>query len=510
MRVVPGSFTSRLSAPRPHQLAALGLLAAAAHAVWAQSGPDTTVAASITASLNHVETRRSNGSDEGGLIFQLRPGVVLSSRSGRLRGTLSYFADLQHDTATAHGDIAHALDAAFTAEPVENWFFIDGKASASRRAVSAFGVQADPSSPSRGDDNNQEDVASAMLRPYVRGTFGGAVSYNAGVYTSASRTRNSMLGDVNESGGDFALGSVGGGLFGWGLNGSRQRSEFLAGRATVDERVVASLNLRPDVDWMFTVRGGQESTDVASLDKRRYDNWGAGLRWTPSPRTVFSADLDERYFGRSWSVMLEHRMALSTFRLTSMRGATSSSNTGVNGGGITIFDLLMAQYASSRPDPGLREIFVLDILRSLNLDRTSRVPGGSLSNAVSLQRRTDLSWTYTAARLTLSLQAFTGATETLDTLAPQLGDGPVSQRGMFASAGWRLSQTASATINLSHLQTADSSVRAGNDLNSVSVGVSEQIGLRTTASINARLSRQSGGPDPYRETAIGAALSHRF
>jgi hypothetical protein len=73
-----------------------------------------------------------------------------------------------------------------------------------------------------------------------------------------------------------------------------------------------------------------------------------------------------------------------------------------------------------------------------------------------------------------------------------------------------LSPTAIANLSLSHEQTADNGLRPGNDLNSIGLTVSEQIGPRTTASATGRLSRQSGGADSYRETAIGAAISHRF
>jgi hypothetical protein len=86
----------------------------------------------------------------------------------------------------------------------------------------------------------------------------------------------------------------------------------------------------------------------------------------------------------------------------------------------------------------------------------------------------------------------------------------VSQRGLVATAAWRLGPTSRANVVVSHLKTDSNDLRAGNGLNSISIAVSDQIGLQTTASITSRLSRQSGGPDPYRETAIGAALSHRF
>ena len=498
-----------MAALRANRLAALGLVTALQTA-WGQSGPATSVEASISGSVNHVETRRSSGADTRDLVLQLRPGLVVTSRSGRVRGTLAYSADLQQHSASARDfDIAHSLNAAFTAEAVDNWAFIDATASLARRAVSAYGVQVAPSS-ALGNNNNQDDVANATLRPYVRGVLGGSVSYNAALFASASRTRNSALGDVNERGGNLALGSLSGGLFGWGLDASHRRTDYLAGRATIDERVVASLNFRPDVDWAFSLRGGQESTDVGSLDKRRYDNWGAGLRWTPSPRTVFSADLDQRYFGRSWALVLEHRFAQSALRLTSSRGASSSNNSGADGNGITVYQLLFAQLASQLPDPVARDALVRQMLLQGQIDPSMRVPGGSLGNAVSLQRRTDLGWTYAGGRLTLALQASSSYTNTLDTLAPRLGDGPVSQRGLIASVAWRLTPTASSNLSLSQLKTANEGTRAGNDLNSIAIGVGDQIGLRTTASLSARHSRQSGGPDPYRETALGAALSHRF
>ena len=484
------------------------MLAAAAQGALGQTAPTNKLEASVGASVNFVDTQRANGNDERGLVFQMRPGVSWASRTGRLRGTVNYAADLRHDTASSGSDINHFLDAAVTAEAIENWFYVDARASVARRPASAFGVLGSPSGSTR-DRGNEDDVATLTVRPFIRGILGGAVSYNVGAYSTTTRSRNSTLGDVDENGGDFAISSVGGGLLGWGLNGSRQRAEFLSGRATVNDRVVGNVSLRPDVDWLFVVRGGRETTDIVSLDKRSYNNWGAGLRWTPSPRTLLSADVDERFFGRSWALVLEHRLALSTLRLNSTRAASTSA-TGFDGGAITVYQLFFAQFASLQPDPVLRDLLVRDFLRRAGIDPDERVRGGSLNNAVSLQRRTDLSWTYAGTRLTLAVQVFSGDSTTLDTLAPRLGDDRVSQRGVLASAGWRLSPTAIANLSLTHEQTADNGVRPGNDLNSIGLTVSDQIGPRTTASATARLSRQSGGADSYRETAIGAAISHRF
>lgn len=487
----------------------LGVLAAAAQAALGQTAPEARVVATITGSANQVETRRDSGNDSSGLVLQVRPGVTVTSRSGRIRGALSYSADLQHDSASARNfDVAHNLDARFTAEVIENRFFIDTTAQIGRRSVSAFGVQTAPSSTR--DERNQEDVYSGTLRPYLRGTLGNLASYNAAIYRTASRTSTSKLGDVDETGASLALASLGSGLFGWGLNGSHSRTEFVSGRATVGERVFASLFLRPDVDWNLSLRAGQESTDVGNLQKRSYANWGAGVRWTPSPRTSVSVDLDERYFGRSWQVLVEHRLARSAFRLSSSRGASSTNTSGVDGSGITAYQLVEPLFAA-QTDPALREIAVLQYLRFLGVkDPYAQLPGGSLGNAVSLQTRTDLGWTFSGQRLTLALQTFVLANRILDTQTPQLGDGSVRQRGLLASAGWRLSPSAGVNVSVSYLQTLSTATNPGNDLSSIALGLTEQLGERTTASANVRYSAQSGGPDPYRELAVGAAISYRF
>ena len=49
------------------------------------------------------------------------------------------------------------------------------------------------------------------------------------------------------------------------------------------------------------------------------------------PRTTFSADADERYFGRSWQVQAEHRFARSAFRLASTRDVSNGGAFGVGG-----------------------------------------------------------------------------------------------------------------------------------------------------------------------------------
>jgi len=66
------------------------------------------------------------------------------------------------------------------------------------------------------------------------------------------------------------------------------------------------LSLVPDIDWRFSVNGGREESNVGTPAKQGYSNYGAGLQWTPSPRTRLVLQADERYFGRSHSATFEY------------------------------------------------------------------------------------------------------------------------------------------------------------------------------------------------------------
>lgn len=503
-----GSHRVRLRAARPleagHRVGLLTLLACVPIATWAQDGVLMT---RVDGSLNQIETRRANGDSSSELVAQLRPGLQYSNRVGRIRGSLSYAADLLYRSGGENGELHHNLSAAFTADVIENRAAIDASASVARRSVSPFGRQSAPGSLQENDNN--QDVAQAAIRPHVFGRLGEFAVYDLSAFVSAVNTRHSIIGDSTNSGGAFSLRSQGGAIFGGGVHLSRQSTDFRAGRKTDSDRVIVDLTWRPDVDWLFTLRGGQERNDVASLTPRTYDNWGVGMRWTPSTRTLLSIDSDDRYFGKSWRVAIEHRLPRSVLRFASVRDASTSSSPDGIGQPTTVYQLFFTLLSSAFPDPVERDIQVRNLLASQGLDPNAIVPGGYASNAVSLQRRSDLAWTYTTARSSLTLQAFSSQSSVLDTLAPQPEQGEVRQSGYTVTLAHRLTPTAALNISGSRVITASNATQQGNDMKSLAVYLSEQLGARTTAALTLRYS-VFNGVDAYREAAIGANLGYRF
>ncbi len=496
--------------------AALTCAAAAVHAQDG-SGRSTRLSTSLDTGLSYVVDSRRNGVSGGEFVAELRPGLRLDSRSGRVVGSLSYAPSLAYHSRDYGGDgIQNQLSGNLSAELVERWFYVDATASITQQAASAFGVQSAPGS--RQDNRNRTEVGTLSVSPYVRGVFGSAVTYEARLNASATNSRRSIEGDSSSRGGSLALSSaVSGTLVGWGLQASQQQVDFRAGRETTSDRVTANLQFMPDVDLILTLRAGREANNVVTFERASYDNWGAGLTWRPSPRTRLQGDTDERYFGRSYRLVFEHRLASSTVLLSSTRDVNDGSDangltgrSGQQGQAVTLYDVFFAQFASTTPDPVQRDLFVRDFLRAQGLDPNAVVAGGFINSAITVQERHQLTLSYAGLRMAASVQVFTGETEVIDALTSSAQRRPTRQWGALANSSYRLSPTDSLVLTGSRLQTRGNGLLAGSTLDSVSLSYSSALGLRTSASLGARYSVFDSVTEPYKEAAIFASLNQRF
>lgn len=473
-------------------------------------GRSTSLTASVDTQLSYVVNSRTGGLDGGEFVAQLRPGLQISSRSGRIVGSLNYALGLSHHSRNNDGqNVQHQLNASFSAEAVPRWMYVDGTATVSQQTVSAFGQQSVAGSTQ--DNRNRIEVASVSLSPYVRGVFGSAVNYEARFTGNATNGRRSIAADSSGTAGSLSLSSaIGGTAIGWGLLALTQTSDFRAGRETKNDRYSASLSYTPDVDLSFSLRGGQESTDVASVSKTTYTNWGVGVTWRPTPRTRLQLDTDDRYFGRSYRVLLEHRLASSSVQFSSSRDSSNGADPGGAGQRVTLYQVFFAQFASVQPDPVLRDLLVLDFLRAQNLDPNAVVSGGFLNSAVTVQERHQLTLSYAGMRMAGSAQAFASNSRVIDVAAVTPANQNIRQWGYLANASYRLTPTATMALTGSHLLTQATATQGKTELKSLSLSLSEQLARRTSASLGVRYSVFNSATDPYREAAITASLSQRF
>ena len=234
------------------------------------------------------------------------------------------------------------------------------------------------------------------------------------------------------------------------------------------------------------------------------------MTWRPDPRTRVQADTEDRYFGRSYRVLIDHRMASSSIQFSSSRDASNPRDPSGIGQRVSLYDIFFAQFASAYPDPTQREQVVRAFLLAQGLDPDSTVAGGFLNTAVTVQQSHQLTLSYSGLRMAGSVQAFANNSKVIDASGSNAAPEATRQRGYLASASYRLSPTQSLALTGSRLLTPSTSTRAGTALKSVSLSYGDQVGRRTTVSLGARYSVFNSSIDPYREAALTASLSHRF
>lgn len=472
----------------------------------------STVWATLGTTVGYSRVSSPGGSDAGSeFVTRVSPGISWRGHSGRVVGSLDYVLNLSE--YSRHHDaepVEQALSSAVTVEAIPQWMYVDARAAISQQYLSAYGLQS--ASGSLMANNNRVDVLNVYVSPTVQRGIGDFAEVELKLQAGATNGYKSIAADSNTSGGSFTLRSPrAAGLLGWSLSTTQQRVDFRAGRQTYSDRSIASLSFKATPDLQLSARGGFENTDVGSLDRRRYDNWGLGLRWVLDERTRVSVDGDRRYFGNGHQVAIDHRMRHLVFHLASTRDATNSSDAGGVGRPVTLYQLYYSQFASIEPDPALRDARVREFLRLLGLNPNGVVAGGAVASAVMLQRRDDIAVAYNGQRTTFSLQGFSSATQVLDNPFGVLNDGPVRQRAVIATLAHGLTPKSSVSLSVSATHTLATAIQAATDLNSISLGLNSAVNPSTTANVALRHSATEGSATTaYRESALTASLNLRF
>lgn len=463
----------------------------------------------VSAQLIDVRSGSGGGSQPMELVTQVAPGLQWSKQSGQVRGSLDY--QLQgnvHSRRSELNKVDNSLSAALRAEAVPGWMYVDGRANIGKQSLSPLGQQS--INGSLAGNSNQQEVLNVQMSPYVRGELLDLADYELRLKGGITEVRGSSFGDSTTVGSSITLSSPRRGtVLGWGLQASQDRIDYKGGRATDNFRTTASVSATPDSDWSFVLRAGQESTNVGALSRRTYDNYGAGLRWAPSSRTLVDVSGDRRYFGDSFQVTLEHRLRRSVFRFTSAKDAATSGDADGAGQPLTLFQIYDRLFRSSFPDDQQRRQQVLQFMALNGLNPASVFGSSFATSAVTLQRRDDLSYSYIAPRTTFTLRGTYGTTEIIDNLSSQRGLNFVKQRGVEASVAHRVTPITSATLQGTYQRNSGQG-QQDSDVKALSLNLATSVNRHTTATVGARYGVYSGASNSNRETALTGSLSMRF
>ena len=447
------------------------------------------------------------------LITDVSPGILISSGSGRFRGVIDYSL---HKTFYAQNSSSsrsqNLLNAAGTFEAVDNWAYLDFSGNVSQQAISAFGLQ----SPDNASVNpNLTETRSLRLSPYLRGQLSTFAAYEARYSLTTNRSVSGLASDVTTNEGLIRLsGRTPAARFGWGLDASRQKTDYRAGRSTEADTLKGTLTYTVVPQLNFSVSGGQEANNFTSANKQSSFTSGLGVNWIPSENTRLSASRQNRSFGESHSFTFDHRTARTAWRFSDSKDiSVTPSGNGLGSLGST-YDLYFSQFASIQPDPVLRAALVNSFLQANAINPNVAVVSGFLTSAASLQRRQDISFTLLGVRDTLTFLATRTSGSRLDSVAVANDDlansAAVRQNGFSVSYAHRLTPDASLNVLASLQKASDGLGLQNTSTKSVNVTVSTRLTRQSTAVLGARRVVFESQTAPYTESAITGALNVQF
>ncbi|HEU4621177.1 MAG TPA: TIGR03016 family PEP-CTERM system-associated outer membrane protein [Burkholderiaceae bacterium] len=446
----------------------------------------TTVTATSNANFNREESARSD------TIFEVTPGIRASGRGPQWSADaafsvqgVAYASGSQQNRALPEGGLR------VNGELIKNWFFIETGASAIQQTEDVFGAR--PVGPST---YNKFTVAQYRVSPYIDHEFSGGLglfirSDNGWTDTldAPPRTNDGYYGlhTVRLSQRPQPVGGA--------LEYTRTETRF-SGQdqdAFFEEigRGVLSYALGPTL--VVGVVGGYDHYKIPFFDDQQ-SLYGARANWRPSERTLLDIDVEDRFFGRSWRVLAQHRLPQVAFDARWSRDVTTSPQaifslqpTG------NVAGLINESLGASIRDPIQREKAVRDFMAQRGLPESLPGSVNIYSQRVTINQTLSGTVTLIGARNTLAFTAFRTRIEALRTQIEELfALDPLAdnneQTGFGVSFARRLSPITRLTLTALRFDTHGLGENSDTKTNQTSMvsELSRQFGRRASWLIGLR------------------------
>jgi uncharacterized protein (PEP-CTERM system associated) len=509
----------------PTPLAPLPVLTLTAAALWVlpcqagewQPGLRLNGRATLTDNYNLAPS----GQEKADLVLSVAPAMSLSREGDRASVFLDYTPTLHaYTTHWSQNYVSHRLNALASLEAVENFFFVDAFAYARPSFVSPFlpGTDEDV-----GLTDNRIQNWSLGLSPYIRGVLGDGYRYlvrNDNIWTA---TDASALPKQYEMRWHAQLDSpFAGRRYGWTADYRYRSFDSQSGPSYYEQQARLIGRYRVDPDLAVNVRGGYETNDYA-VGSYSGPIYGAGLDWTPTPRTLVSGFAEHRFFGTGYEANLSHRTRITSWRLRGSRNTRTYHDLVF---GLPLGDtreLLDATFQSRIPDPIEREQAVEDFIQRSGLPATLSDPLSFYNNRVVVTNAVDATAGLFGVRNALTFTLFYRKNDPVTAAGQQLpsfllnNNAELEQRGAILAASHNLSARTAISASVRRTYSVSSPTTfGGQEIDStqdvVRVTISDQINPRTGAAAGVRwINFDSEVPSSsYQEHAVYVAISHRF
>lgn len=469
------------------------------------------------------------GFERADLVTQLTPAVRISGQGGRVKLNLDgAWQIMRYERGTSPSRSLPTLSSTASLEVVDNWFFLEGQASISQQAASAFGAQL---ARTANVNNNVTRTSNHSLSPYIHGTVGSDLTYDL-------RFRNTQTGSTSSVAANGSTGTNNNteawtGSLRWGTAARlfNVEASFSESSTTYSTNQVSTSSkydkltgyFNPDAHLVLFASVGRETNRGGlSLAANRTGvgpSRGMGLRWDVNPRTSLSVQRDWRYFGPSDHVSLTHRFERSALNVGYSRDRTTSQGMLQQSAGGSYYQLYSRMLAAAYPDPVQRDLAVRQLLVSQGLSGADAPVLGFLSDNILIQRALNISYAITGVRNTLTFLAsrIDNRTDTVVSAADFLSTyTTLGQRSLSVTWGFKASPYSTLTASLTRLRSEGTTVNGlGTYTRQSSVNLLWNTQLTSHASGTVSLRHvlaegSTAGTGTYKENAASATLGYRY
>ncbi|MCC2959942.1 TIGR03016 family PEP-CTERM system-associated outer membrane protein [Massilia sp. IC2-278] len=505
----------------PLRLAPLAALLAAlpAHAEW-----KVTPSISLTESYSDNVNQRSDATKRSSWITEATPAIAVQANSSRVQlnaNARAYWYDYSEEDVPGVRNSQYQYDADSRFNVVDQLFYVDAGAGASSRSISAFGPLAEDPNGNRYTSENQTDVKTWRISPYLTHRFGtfasGILRYS---HDSVKSDASSVFGNSTADGVvlDIASGT-GFRNVGWNVHVARQNVDNENFGDTSSQNATLGLSYRVGTSLNLTATGGYDKYDYQALGgETQGASWSVGFGWAPSPRTNIQMSVGRHYLGNTGSLMALHRSRHSTWKLGYSDAVTTTRSQFSLPAAIDTASMLDSLFMATIPDPVLRRQAVDAYILAAGLPSSLADNINYLTNRYMrqklLQASSAFNWRHSSAVLSAYASertALSSSESDSGLLGSQLRalNDSVRQTGLTGSYSYRLSarSTALASLSASHSRSLDTDLSGKQ--NSLRLGLTHRFGRSVRGSLELR--RTTGDSDitrrDYTENAVSATVT---
>ncbi|MDO8958540.1 MAG: TIGR03016 family PEP-CTERM system-associated outer membrane protein [Rhodocyclaceae bacterium] len=479
-----------------------------------QITPSIAIDGTYTDNVNLAATNQKSD-----FITRISPGIRIDGQSARASVNLNYqWQHYAYANSSARSNQQQSLAANGKLELVEQWLFLDASHNISQQAVSAFGTQ--------GVGNellnaNRTEVSSYRLSPYIQGRLANVADYQlrySGTHTSSDAGALSGGTATTTAAWNGQLAGVTPlALLSWAVNVDNQTINHSSGFTSQNDRLYGTLTYLVVPSVRLSVSAGSESDNYLAGVERKKSTTGLGIEWAPSERTKVALKKDRRSFGDAYNADFTHRTALSAWRLSDSRGVRVPTADMALASRGTIYDLLYLQLASDprfRDNPIARAAEVERQLALTGIPANAQVFGTALTSQAFIERRQMASFALTGVNNTVTFALDRSNSQRIGAglgLVDDFTNNPEIRQSGFTT-NWAYKMTPHEVLTLTALTSR--SVGANNaetSLKSLSLRLTTQLGVKTSASVGLRKTHFEGTTGiGYDEQALTGAVLFKF